>query len=73
MDLALAVIDALLEEFGDEWQAKCLTWLRQRYDNFGEIDKARLDNVLSGTGCEVLFAKYDGALTWSRPTLIVRI
>jgi hypothetical protein len=39
------------------YQAKCLTWLKQRYDNLGEIDKARLDNVLSGTGCEALFAK----------------
>ena len=38
------------------YQAKCLTWLKQRYDNLGEIDKARLDNVLSGTGCEALFA-----------------
>ena len=39
------------------YQAKCLTWLKKRYDNLGEIDKARLDNVLSGTGCEALFAK----------------
>ncbi len=33
MDPALAVIDALLEEFGDEWLAKCLTWLKQRYNH----------------------------------------
>jgi glutathione S-transferase len=39
------------------YQAKCLTWLKQRYDNLGEIDKSRLDKVLSGTGCEALFAE----------------
>jgi hypothetical protein len=39
------------------YQAKCLKWLKQRYDNLGENDKARLDNILSGTGCEVLFAE----------------
>jgi len=39
------------------YQTKCLTWLKKRYDNLGEIDKARLDNLLSGTGCEALFAK----------------
>ena len=38
------------------YQAKCLTWLKQRYDHLGEMDKARLDNVLSGTGCDALFA-----------------
>ena len=39
------------------YQAKCLKWLKQRYDNLGEQDKERLDNVLSGTGCEALFAE----------------
>jgi len=39
------------------YQAKCLKWLKQRYDNLGENDKERLDNVLSGTGCEALFAE----------------
>jgi hypothetical protein len=36
---------------------KCLKWLKQRYDNLGESDKERLDTVLSGTGCEALFAE----------------
>jgi hypothetical protein len=39
------------------YQAKCLNWLKQRYDNLGENDKERLDSVLSGTGCEALFAE----------------
>jgi hypothetical protein len=39
------------------YQAKCLNWLNQRYDDLGEVDKARLDNVLSGTGCLELFAR----------------
>ena len=38
------------------YQAKCLNWLKQRYDDLGDVDKARLDNVLSGTGCDALFA-----------------
>ena len=38
------------------YQAKCLNWLKQRYDDLGEVDKARLANVLSGTGCDALFA-----------------
>ena len=38
------------------YQAKCLKWLKLRYDTLGVKDKERLDNVLSGTGCEALFA-----------------
>ena len=38
------------------YQAKCLNLLKQRYDDLGEVDKARLDNVLTGTGCDALFA-----------------
>ena len=38
-------------------QVKCLKWLKQRHDNRGENDKERLDNVLSGTGCEARFAE----------------
>ena len=32
-------------------------WPNACFINLGEIDKARLDKVLSGTGCQVLFAK----------------
>jgi len=39
------------------YQAKCLKWLKQRYNNLSENDKERLDNALSGTGCEALFAE----------------
>jgi len=31
--------------------------LKDRYDTLGARDKKRLDNVLSGTGCEALFAE----------------
>ena len=37
------------------YQAKCLNWLKRRYDNLCQRDKERLDNVLFETGCEVLF------------------
>ena len=32
-------------------------WPNACFINLGEIYKPRLDNVLSGTGCEVLFTK----------------
>ena len=38
------------------YQAKCLKWLRDAYTALSGKDRARLDAVLAGTGCEVLFA-----------------
>lgn len=36
------------------YQGKCLSWLREAYGELTEIDRARVDAVLSGTGCEQL-------------------
>lgn len=36
------------------YQAKCLQWLRIEYARLGEADRARVDAVLSGTGCDAL-------------------
>ncbi len=38
------------------YQGKCLTWLRQAYGELSDSDRARVDAVLDGTGCEVLVA-----------------
>ena len=37
------------------YQAKCLTWLRQDYQALEAVDRATVDEALSGTGCEILF------------------
>lgn len=39
------------------YQGKCLQWLRIEYARLGDDDKARLDNILQGTGCEALVAR----------------
>jgi glutathione S-transferase len=36
------------------YQAKCLGWIRQQYQALADSDKARVDKLLSGTGCEEL-------------------
>ncbi len=38
------------------YQAKCVQWLRQRYAALTAPDRNAVDAILSGTGCEVLFA-----------------
>jgi hypothetical protein len=38
------------------YQAKCLAWLREGYAALASGDRAAVDAVLSGTGCETLFA-----------------
>ncbi|MEO0784305.1 MAG: glutathione S-transferase [Pseudomonadota bacterium] len=38
------------------YQAKCLRWLREAYQALEDADRQRLDQCLSGTGCEALFA-----------------
>ena len=39
-----------------KYQGKCLEWLRADYRALAEHDRNRVDAVLAGTGCEVLFA-----------------
>ena len=38
-----------------KYQAKCLQWLREAHHALSDKDRARVDAVLDGTGCEVLF------------------
>jgi glutathione S-transferase len=38
------------------YQAKCLRWLRESHAKLTADDRAWVDGVLAGTGCEVLFA-----------------
>jgi len=37
------------------YQAKCLAWLREAREALGAADRAALDAILTGTGCEALF------------------
>ena len=37
-----------------KYQGKCLMWLRESYAVLGSDDRARVDAVLAGTGCEAL-------------------
>ncbi len=37
------------------YQGKCLAWLREGYEALAESDRERVDTVLAGTGCEILF------------------
>jgi glutathione S-transferase len=64
-----AAIDGGMDEVrteveGEAWvqqpfpyQARCLQWLRQSYVGLESDDRARVDAILAGTGCEALFAK----------------
>jgi glutathione S-transferase len=38
------------------YQGKCLRWLREGYAALGATDRATVDELLAGTGCERLFA-----------------
>lgn len=38
------------------YQKKCLGWLRNEYAKLSSDDRAAVDGILAGTGCEVLFA-----------------
>jgi glutathione S-transferase len=38
------------------YQGKCLVWLREQYGALGSIDRAAVDALLAGTGCEPLLA-----------------
>jgi len=37
------------------YQGKCLVWLRAQYTALAEADRAAVDGLLTGTGCEILF------------------
>ena len=37
------------------YQAKCLQWVRQEYGRLDHADRAAVDGILAGTGCEALF------------------
>ena len=37
------------------YQAKCLQWVRQEYARLDPADRAVVDGILRGTGCEALF------------------
>ena len=37
-----------------KYQRKCLQWLREEFDALGDDERSRVDDVLAGTGCEVL-------------------
>jgi glutathione S-transferase len=41
------------------YQAKCLMWINQEYQALGAEDKARVDELLSGTGCERMLSAQD--------------
>lgn len=43
------------------YQAKCLQSLRIEYARLDEADRAKVDELLAGTGCEALVAKPEGA------------
>ena len=36
------------------YQAKCLKWINEQYRGLGEADRARVDALLAGSGCEGL-------------------
>lgn len=39
------------------YQARCLQWLRQAYVALDQADRASVDGLLAGTGCEALFRR----------------
>lgn len=39
-----------------KYQGKCLTWIRDEYAALDRADRRRVDEVLDGTGCELLLA-----------------
>lgn len=62
LDQGLETVDAVVE--GKPWQqqpfpyqGKCLQWLRIEYARLAEDDRARVDAMLAGTGCEALVAE----------------
>ena len=57
MDKVAATVEGLpWEQEPFPYQGKCLQWLRIEYARLSEADRARVDAMLAGTGCEVLVA-----------------
>jgi glutathione S-transferase len=61
--LAAGAADVRLTIDGAPWvqqpfpyQGRCLQWLREGYAALSQGDRSAVDAILSGTGCEVLFA-----------------
>ena len=38
-----------------KYQGKCLGWIRDDYHALTPTERARVDQILTGTGCETLF------------------
>ena len=36
------------------YQAKCLSWIQQEFNNLDDEDKLRVIKYIDGTGCEIL-------------------
>ena len=36
------------------YQAKCLMWINEQYRALNDSDRARVDTLLAGSGCEAL-------------------
>ena len=36
------------------YQAKCLKWIREEFENLSEEDRAKVFEILDGSGCERL-------------------
>jgi hypothetical protein len=43
------------------YQGKCLAWLREGYAALRAADRAAVDGILAGTGCERLFPGATGS------------
>jgi Leu/Phe-tRNA-protein transferase len=61
--LAAGEGDVVCEILGREYrqgafpyQGKTISWIREAHDALADADRAWVDGVLAGTGCEVLFA-----------------
>ncbi len=39
------------------YQAKCLKWINEQYRALGDADRARVDKLLAGTGCEAMLVR----------------
>lgn len=65
LDQGLEAVETVVE--GKPWQqqpfpyqGKCLQWLRIEYARLAGEDRARVDGMLAGTGCEALVAPANG-------------
>ena len=55
--IALTEIDGREYRQGPfKYQGKCLMWMREAHAGLADGDRACVDRLLAGTGCEPLFA-----------------